>query len=31
MAYKKIEDGFHFADIAIQKNAEKNRSLVFLK
>ena len=30
MAYKKIEQSFSFADIAIQKNADKNRSLIFL-
>ncbi len=31
MAYKKIEQYFSFADIAIQKNADKNRSLLFLR
>ncbi len=31
MAYKKIEQSFSFADIAIQKNADKNRSLIFLR
>lgn len=31
MAYKKIDNYFPFADIAIQKNADKNRSLLFLK
>jgi IS5 family transposase len=30
MAYKKIDSYFSFADIAIQKNADKNRSLIFL-
>jgi len=30
MAYKKIDNYFSFADIAIQKNADKNRSLIFL-
>ena len=30
MAYKKIDKFFSFADIAIQKNADKNRSLIFL-
>ncbi len=30
MAYKKIDKYFSFADIAIQKNADKNRSLIFL-
>jgi len=31
MAYKKIDKYCSFADIAIQKNADKNRSLKFLK
>jgi IS5 family transposase len=31
MAYKKIEQCFSFADIAILKNADKNRSLLFLR
>jgi len=31
MAYKKIEDTFSFADIAINKNADQNRSLLFLR
>ncbi len=31
MAYKKIEQCFSFADIAIQNNADKNRSLLFLR
>ena len=31
MAYKKIEQSFSFADIAINSNADKNRSLLFLK
>ncbi len=30
MAYKKIDQYFSFADIAIQNNADKNRSLIFL-
>jgi len=30
MAYKKIDKYFSFADIAIQNNADKNRSLIFL-
>jgi hypothetical protein len=30
MAYKKIERRFSFADIAVQKFAEKNRSMLFL-
>ncbi|MCP3872353.1 MAG: IS5 family transposase [Desulfobacteraceae bacterium] len=30
MAYKKIDNYFSFADIAIQHNADKNRSLIFL-
>ena len=30
MAYKKIDNYFSFADIAIQNNADKNRSLIFL-
>jgi IS5 family transposase len=31
MGYKKIENNFSFADIAIEKNADKNRSLLFLR
>ena len=31
MAYKKIEHYFSFADIAINSNADKNRSLLFLR
>jgi hypothetical protein len=31
MAYKKIEQYFSFADIAIQNNADKNCSLIFLQ
>lgn len=31
MAYKKIDKYFSFADIAIQNNADKNRSLIFLQ
>ena len=31
MAYKKIDKYFSFADITIQKYADKNRSLKFLK
>ncbi len=31
MAYKIIEHNFSFADIAIQSNADKNRSLLFLR
>ncbi len=31
MAYKIIEHNFSFADIAIQRNADKNRSLLFLR
>jgi IS5 family transposase len=31
MAYKKIDQYFSFADIAINKNADKNRSLLFLR
>jgi IS5 family transposase len=31
MAYKKIENYFSFADIAIEKNTDKNRSLLFLR
>ena len=31
MAYKKIDKYFSFADIAIQSNADKNRSLIFLQ
>ncbi len=30
MAYKKIENYISFADIAINTNADKNRSLLFL-
>ena len=30
MAYKKIDKYFPFADIAIQNNTDKNRSLIFL-
>ena len=30
MAYKKIDQYFSFADIAIQNNVDKNRSLIFL-
>ena len=30
MTYKKIDQYFSFADIAIQNNADKNRSLIFL-
>ncbi len=30
MAYKKIDQYFSFADIAVQNNADKNRSLIFL-
>lgn len=30
MAYKKIEHNFSFADIAVQKFADKNRSMLFL-
>jgi len=30
MAYKKIERRFPFADIAVKKFAEKNRSMLFL-
>ncbi|MEN8212414.1 MAG: transposase [Thermodesulfobacteriota bacterium] len=30
MAYKKIDNYFSFADIAIQKHADKNRALIFL-
>ncbi len=30
MAYKKIDNYFSFADIAIQNNVDKNRSLIFL-
>ena len=30
MAYKQIENYLSFADIAIAKNADKNRSLIFL-
>ena len=30
MAYKKIERDFSFADIAVQKFADKNRSMLFL-
>jgi len=31
MAYKKIEHNFSFADIAVQKFADKNRSMLFLR
>ena len=31
MAYKKIEQGFSFADIALNKNADRNRSMQFLR
>jgi IS5 family transposase len=31
MAYKKIENYISFADLAINKNADKNRSLQFLR
>ena len=31
MAYKNIQNYFSFADIAIEKNADKNRSLLFLR
>lgn len=31
MAYKKIEQSFSFADIAIQNIADKNRTLLFLR
>jgi hypothetical protein len=31
MAYKKIEHYFSFADIAVNSNADKNRSLLFLR
>ncbi|GAB6147248.1 hypothetical protein [Desulfocicer niacini] len=31
MAYKKIEQNFSFADIAIQNHSDKNRTYVFLK
>ncbi|WP_320040579.1 hypothetical protein [uncultured Desulfobacter sp.] len=31
MAYKKIEYGISFADIAIQAYADKNRKLLFLR
>jgi hypothetical protein len=31
MAYKKIEHDFSFADIAVQKFADKNRSMLFLR
>ena len=31
MAYKKIDSYLSFADIAIQKHADKNKSLLFLK
>ncbi len=30
MAYKKIEHNFSFTDIAVQKFADKNRSMLFL-
>ena len=31
MAYKKIEHAFSFADIAVQKFADRNRSMLFLR
>lgn len=31
MAYKNIDHNFSFADIAIQKFADKNRSMLFLR
>ncbi|MCP3928952.1 MAG: transposase, partial [Bacteroidetes bacterium] len=31
MAYKNIQNYFSFADIAIEKNADNNRSLLFLR
>ncbi len=31
MAYKKIERDVSFADIAVQKFADKNRSMLFLR
>ena len=31
MAYKNIEHDFSFADIAVQKFADKNRSMLFLR
>ena len=31
MAYKNIEQDFSFADIAVQKFADKNRSMLFLR
>ena len=31
MAYKKIEQSFSFADIALNKNADRNRSMQFLR
>ena len=31
MAYKKIEQNFSFADIAVQKFTDKNRSILFLR
>ena len=31
MAYKTIDQNFSFVDIAINKNADKNRSLLFLR
>ncbi len=31
MAYKKIEYGFSFADIAIKAYSDKNRNLLFLR
>ena len=31
MAYKKIEYGISFADIAIQAYSDKNRNLLFLR
>jgi len=30
MAYKNIEHNFSFADIAVQRYADKNRSMLFL-
>ena len=31
MAYKNIDHNFSFADIAVQKFADKNRSMLFLR
>ncbi len=31
MAYKNIQNYFSFADIAIEKNTDNNRSLLFLR